>query len=235
MWAPMESMKRHKSYKNARDLSELFGAPRKGDGLSEPYTHIAAAAQKMLEDITLGLIRHYLTDSLKCCGGKMCFAGGTALNVCLNRKILDMPEVGSLFVQPAANDAGTALGAASYAAVELGDKVEPLKHAYLGPEYSNAEIKNILDTFKLPYEHIENIEETAAKMLAEGKIVAWFQGRMEYGPRALGNRSILANPSVPGVADKVNEIIKFREKWRPFCPSILTERAPGNDFDKTQF
>jgi carbamoyltransferase len=225
MW-PMESMKRHRSYIKAKDLSSLFGPPREGDGLSEPYIHIAAAAQKVLEDVVLGMIKYYLSDVLKRCGGKICFAGGTALNVSLNRKILELPGVTELFVPPAAHDAGTALGAAGWAAAEMGDKIAPMEHAYLGPEYSNDEIKAALDTFKLPYEKSDNIEETAARLLAEGKIVAWFQGRMEYGPRALGNRSILANPSTKGVADRVNEIIKFRENWRPFCPSMLAERAP---------
>ncbi len=100
-----------------------------------------------------------------------------------------------------------------------------MKHAYLGPEYTNDEIKNTLNTYKIPYEYHDDIVEKASELLAKGEIVAWFQGRMEYGPRALGNRSILSNPSVKGISDKINEIIKFREKWRPFCPSILKEYA----------
>ena len=223
---PMISMRRHKMYKKAKDLVDLLGPMREGDGLSEPYIHIAAAAQKILEVCVIDMVRTHLSDVLKRCGGRLCFAGGTALNVRLNRKLLEMPEVESLFVQPAANDSGTSLGAATFVAVELGEKVEPMQHAYLGPEFSDDYIKEVLERFKLPYEHHKNIEEVTAKMLSEGKIVAWLQGRMEYGPRALGNRSILANPATPGVADEVNGRIKFREKWRPFCPSVLAERAP---------
>jgi carbamoyltransferase len=199
---------------------------REGDGLSEPYIHIAAAAQKTLEDVVLDMVNTHLSDTLKCCNGKLCFAGGTALNVRLNRKLLEMPEVTSLFVQPAANDSGTSLGAATFIANKLGEKIEPMQHAYLGPEFSNEYIKGVLEKFKLPYEYHYDIENATANILSKGTIVAWFQGRMEFGPRALGNRSILANPATPGIADEVNGRIKFREKWRPFCPSILAERAP---------
>lgn len=223
---PMLSMRRYKKYKKAKDLTEILGPMREGDGLSEPFIHVAAAAQKILEDTVIDMVRTHLSDILKRCNGKLCFAGGTALNVRLNRKLLEMPEVESLFVQPAAHDSGTSLGAATYVGVKLGEKVEPMQHAYLGPEFSDDYIKEVLERFKLPYKYLENIEEETAKILADGKIVAWLQGRMEYGPRALGNRSILANPATPGVADEVNGRIKFREKWRPFCPSVLAERAP---------
>ena len=223
---PMVSLRRHERYSKSKDLTDIFGPRRSGDGLAEPYINIAAAAQKILEDTVIDIVRTHLSDVLKKHGGKLCFAGGTALNVRLNRKLLDMPEVEALFVQPAAHDAGTSIGAAAYAAVKRGEKVAPLKHAYLGPEFTDDEIKATLEKFRLPYERHENIEEATAKILADGKIVAWLQGRMEYGPRALGNRSILANPATPGIADEVNGRIKFREKWRPFCPSILAERAP---------
>ncbi len=209
----------------SKKMVKEWGPPRKGDGLSEPYIHIAAATQQALEDITVKLMEDYLGDTLKETGGKLCFAGGVALNVKLNKRLLEHPLVKELFVQPASNDSGTALGAATYAASLLGEKVEPMKHAYLGPEYTNDEIKNTLNTYKIPYEYHDDIVEKASELLAKGEIVAWFQGRMEYGPRALGNRSILSNPSVKGISDKINEIIKFREKWRPFCPSILKEYA----------
>ena len=225
MW-PMVSLKRHKRYSSSKDLVDILGPIREGDGLSEPYIHIAAAAQKILEDVVIDMVRTHLSDTLKRSGGKLCFAGGTALNVRLNRKLLDMPEVDSMFIQPAAHDAGTSLGAATYIASELGENIEPMQHAFLGPEFSNEQIKEVIDKFKLPHEYHEHIEEETAKILADGKVVAWLQGRMEYGPRALGNRSILANPSAEGVADEVNGRIKFREKWRPFCPSILADRAP---------
>lgn len=222
---PMLSMKRHKRYSKAKDLTDVLGPMREGDGLSEPYIHIAAAAQKILEDTVMDMVKTHLSDILKRCNGRLSFAGGTALNVRLNRKLLEMDEVSELFVQPAAHDSGTSLGAATFVANKLGEKVEPMQHAYLGPEFSDDYIKEVLERFKLPYELHENIEEVTAKILAEGTIVSWLQGRMEYGPRALGNRSILANPATPGIADEVNSRIKFRENWRPFCPSVLAERA----------
>ena len=214
---------KNKAY--SKKMVREWGPPRKGDGLKEPYTHIAAATQKKLEDVTITLMENYLGDILKSNGGRLCFAGGVALNVKLNKRILEHPLVKELFVQPAANDCGTALGAATYAANMLGEKILPMRHAYLGPEYSSDQIKAALDRFKIPYEHHDDIIDVASTLLSKGEIVAWFQGAMEYGPRALGNRSILANPSTKGISDEINTRIKFREKWRPFCPSILKEYA----------
>ena len=209
----------------SKKMVDQWGPPRKGEGLTEPYIHIAASAQKMLEDITLTLMETYLAKTLKENGGRLCFAGGCALNVSLNRKLIEHPLVKELFIQPASHDSGTALGAATYVANQMGEKIEPMKHVYYGPSYSNDEIRQLLDKYKLPYTYSKQITDIASTLLAEGKILAWFQGAMEYGPRALGNRSILANPSVPGISDEINQRIKFREKWRPFCPSILPEYA----------
>ena len=209
----------------SKKMVKEWGLPRKGDSLSEPYIHIAAATQKKLEEVTIALMENYLGDTLKECGGNLCFAGGVALNVKLNKRILEHPLVKRLFVQPASNDSGTALGAATYAASEMGEVIEPMTHAYFGPEYGNSEIQDVLDRYKICYERKDDIIDTASGLLAKGEIVAWFQGAMEYGPRALGNRSILANPSMKGISDEINARIKFREKWRPFCPSILEEYA----------
>jgi carbamoyltransferase len=209
----------------SKKMVKEWGPPRKGDILAEPYVHIAAATQKKLEDVTIALMENYLGDILKSNGGRLCFAGGVALNVKLNKRLLEHPLIKELFVQPAASDSGTALGAATYVANELGERIEPMSHAYLGPEYSNDEIKETLDKYRIPYEYHQDIIKPASDLLAKGQIVAWFQGAMEYGPRALGNRSILANPQVKGISDEINTRIKFREKWRPFCPSILKEYA----------
>ena len=209
----------------SKKMVKEWGPPRIGDGLKEPYIHIAASAQRKLEDITIALMENYLGDILKSNGGRLCFAGGVALNVKLNKRLLEHDLVNHLFVQPASSDSGSALGAATYAAHDSGEKIEPMTHAYLGPEYNNNEIKEVLDKNKILYEYKENIIEAASNLLAKGEIVAWFQGAMEYGPRALGNRSILANPSIEGMSDEINARIKFREKWRPFCPSILKEYA----------
>ncbi|MFC1514301.1 carbamoyltransferase [Candidatus Omnitrophota bacterium] len=201
-----------------------FGPPRSGDGLAEPYTHIAAAVQKRFEDIVLRLVDHYLKPEL-IKHGTLCFAGGCALNVSLNRILRQQPYVKNLWVQPASHDAGASLGAAAYAAAARGEDIEPMRHAYLGPEFSDARIEVALKSSKFKYRRENNISRKVAGLLAQGEVVGWFQGRMEWGPRALGNRSILGNPGISGIADKINALIKFREKWRPFCPSILEEFA----------
>lgn len=202
-----------------------FGPEREGDGLSEPYIHIAAITQKKLEDITIKLIETYLKPHLEK-HGNLCFAGGCALNVAMNRKLLDLPYVKNLWVQPASNDAGGSLGAAVYIAHKNGDKIKPMTNVYLGPEFTNDQIKKEIEKSGFAFTLEKDIAQKTAELLNEGKIVGWFQGRMEWGPRALGARSILGNPTIKGTADKINAIIKFRENWRPFCPSMLKERAP---------
>jgi len=206
----------------SKKMVSEWGPPRTGDALREPHIHIAAATQKLFEDVTINLMETYLGDQLKR-HKTLCFAGGCALNVSLNRKLLDHPLVDRLFVQPSAHDSGAALGAACYVANKMGEKIKPMRHVYYGPSYTNDEIKDLLDKYKIRYTYHKDITDTTSKLLAEGKIVAWFQDAMEYGPRALGNRSILAHPSIPGISDEINGRIKFREKWRPFCPSILPE------------
>lgn len=224
-------LRRHKengqAYYFSKKLIDWLGPMRKGDEIDDPYVDYAASVQKILEDVSLGLIQHYLGDIIRETG-KICFAGGVALNVKLNQRIIAMPEVKELFVQPAAGDAGTAIGAASYAASELGETIEPMKHVYLGPQYTNEECISACEQHlnKPKWTRIKNVPEHAAEILAAGNPLAWFQGRMEFGPRALGNRSILGDPSVRQIADKINAQIKYRERWRPFCPSMLDTVAP---------
>ncbi len=207
-----------------KKLVERFGPPREGDDLQEPYTHIAAATQRIFEDIVIRLMENYLRPSLEKTG-TLVFAGGCALNVSLNRKLMNHPLVRNFFVQPASHDAGTSLGAAVYAANKLGDRIAPMKDVYLGPSFTNDEIEAALKRRGVAYKRSAHIEDDAAQYLVDGKVIGWFQGRMEFGPRALGNRSILGNPTIRGTSDKINEMVKFREKWRPFCPSILEEYA----------
>ena len=216
-----------KGYFFSPKLIEWLGPMREGDEIDDPYIDYAASIQQLLEDVSLGLIEHYLGDILKD-GGKICFAGGVALNVKLNQRIIALSDVDELFVQPAASDAGTAIGAASYVANELGDKVQPMRHVYLGPSYTSEQCVEACEQHehKPKWEHIDNVPQRAAKVLADGNPLSWFQGRMEFGPRALGNRSILGAPNVPGIAERINEQIKYRERWRPFCPSILDRVAP---------
>jgi carbamoyltransferase len=216
-----------KGFYFSQKLVDWLGPRRKGDIADDPYIHYAAAIQKLFEDISLKLIDHYLGDILKETG-KLVFAGGGALNVKLNQKILDLSYVDELFVQPAASDAGTAVGAASYACVKRSVQPETMKHVYLGPAYTTEECITACQEHpeKPVFERIDKVPEKTAEILAAGNPVAWCQGRMEFGPRALGGRSILGCPNHKGIADKINEQIKFRERWRPFCPSILDTVAP---------
>lgn len=223
LWSPKD--RRHTSrHSFGRRFVERFGPPREGDALSEPYIHLAAAGQDVLERAAISLIEHHLRGPLLETG-KLCLAGGVALNVVLNRKLMEHPWIDELYVPPSPGDAGTALGAATVAAHAAGDAILPLRDAYLGPAYDSAEIARLLDERRIPYQKLADPAAHAAELLAEGEIVAWFQGRSEWGPRSLGNRSILGNPAKQGVADDINTRIKFREPWRPFCPSVLEERA----------
>ncbi len=215
------------SFYFSQKLVDWLGPKRHGDEIDDPYIDYAASIQDLLEKVSLELIEYYLGDIIRETG-KVCFAGGVALNVKLNQRIIALPHVKELFVQPAASDAGTAVGAASYASVAAGVPVEPMQHVFLGPKYSTEECieacKKHLE--KPQWQQVDNVPETAADILAKGNPLAWFQGRMEFGPRALGCRSILGDPSHSGVADRINAQIKYRERWRPFCPSILDRVAP---------
>jgi carbamoyltransferase len=207
-------------------LIERWGKAREGDEIDEPYIHVAAAVQQLLEKILLGLMDHYLGAIIRDTK-RLAYAGGVALNVKCNQRIIStLPAGGELFVQPAASDSGTALGAATFAAHQMGDTIQPMQHAYLGPEFSHEQIEAALVKRGINFEKCASITDVASDLLARGEVVSWCQGRMEFGPRALGNRSILGNPVSRGVADKINAQIKYRERWRPFCPSMLDTVAP---------
>jgi carbamoyltransferase len=186
------------------------------------HEQIAARLQHTLEQV-VGRMSKMLHEHSGLTN--LCMAGGTALNCSMNGKLLSLPHVERIFVQPAAADCGTALGAAVHAHVKLTGKRPTTKfnHLYWGPEFSNDEIEAVLKQAKVPYRRVEQIGEATARLLHDKKIVGWFQGRMEVGPRALGGRSILANPTDPRMKDAVNNNVKFREPWRPFAPSILAE------------
>ncbi len=207
-------------------LIDMWGPSRVGDEIDEPYVHIAAAVQQQLEQIVLALTKHHLGEHIARTK-RLCYAGGVALNVKCNQRLIQWMGPGhELFVQPGASDSGTALGAATYAAHQFGDTIQPMQHAYLGPEYTNDEIEAVLQKRGVKYERCASITDTASELLAKGEVVSWFQGRMEFGPRSLGNRSILGNPASRGVAEMINAQIKYRERWRPFCPSMLDSIAP---------
>ncbi len=203
-------------------LIEWLGPKREGDIADDPYIHYAASIQALFEKLSLEMMDYYLGDIIKETG-RIAFAGGSALNVKLNQKIIARDEVKELFVQPAAGDAGTAVGAAAYISQRRGVPVEKMEHVFLGPSYTNEDVIAACakHSGKPQWQKIDNVPEHIAKIMVEGNPVAWFQGRMEFGPRALGGRSIIGCPSIPKVADRINEQIKFRERWRPFCPSML--------------
>ncbi|MGQ2964711.1 carbamoyltransferase family protein [Methylophilus sp.] len=207
-------------------LIEWLGPKRSGDEIDDPYIHYAASVQQLLEDLALQMIEYYLGDIIRETG-KIVMAGGVALNVKLNQRIISLPHVQELFVQPAAGDNGTSLGAATYAAHQAGETIHKMEHAYLGPAFTNEECIAACEAHpeKPVFTRVENGPQKAAELLAAGNPLAWFQGRMEFGPRSLGCRSILGDPSFPGVADRINAQIKYRERWRPFCPSMLDRVA----------
>lgn len=215
-----------KGYYFTPELVEWLGPKRHGDEIDDPYIHYAASVQALLEDIALKMIEYYLGDIIRETG-RIAMAGGVALNVKLNQRIIALPHVKELFVQPASGDNGTSLGAASYAANQAGEEVQAMEHAYLGPAYTTEQCIAACEAHpaKPKFTRLKNAAKKGAELLAEGNPLAWLQGRMEFGPRALGCRSILGDPSHPGVADRINAQIKYRERWRPFCPSMLDRVA----------
>lgn len=188
------------------------------------FKNIAFAVQDACELAMLSLVK-LATRKTGC--RDVCLAGGVALNSKANGKIQASGAVDRIFIQPAASDDGVALGAALAPYLDGGGRLpmRPLRHAYLGPEFSDSEIEKALRTYKLRATKLSDIAATTAELLSNGKIIGWFQGRMEFGPRALGHRSILADPRDPEMNAKVNNAVKFREWWRPFAPSILKEVA----------
>ena len=205
-------------------LAGVLGVPA-GPSAAEvcrpPYTHVAAALQQSLE----GVVNHLTDRALAGTGSRrLCLAGGVALNCAANGTLLRRQDIDELYVQPQAGDSGTALGAAYYAHFRAsGSRPEPLPHAYWGPGYGSGEVRALLDRLKLPYRRTDRPWDAAAELLAGGQLVGWFQGRSECGPRALGNRSILAHPGSAATRDRVNAVVKDREWWRPFAASVLAE------------
>ena len=208
-------------------LVEWLGPRRTNEAADEPYVHYAAAIQRLFEDRCLALIEKHLGDILRDTG-RLAFAGGGALNVKLNQRIVALPHVKELFVQPAAGDSGTALGAATFVAATRGERLSRMRHVFFGPAYTSEECLAALRASgeSLVWRKLDDVVGETASLLAAGNPVAWFHGRMEFGPRALGARSILGCPHVRGIADRINAEIKYRERWRPFCPSLLDRIAP---------
>jgi len=206
-------------------MTPLLGAPRAAESdIDERHKNIAYAVQDMCETAMMSVVRMGI-EKTRC--RNVCLAGGVALNSKANGKILASGLVDKFFVQPAASDDGVALGAALVPYLDNGGKlsIKAMRHGYWGPSFDDDAIENNLRTYKLRYTRLADPAATAAELLSQGKILGWFQGRMEFGPRALGNRSILADPRDPEMNAKVNNAVKFREWWRPFAPSFKKEAA----------
>jgi carbamoyltransferase len=210
-------------------LEERFGPARqRGGPLDARHFDIAHSLQVVLEDSVLELAR-WLHGASGC--DDLCMAGGVALNCVMNARVRDRGPFRRIWVQPAAGDAGTALGAALWIdAKERGDGSRPYRmdHAYLGSSFTDDEIETFLRWSKLPYRRLDDVAGQVADILAQDRVIGWFQGRMEFGPRALGARSILASPIHPEMQSRLNEI-KDREDFRPVAPVVLEEEA-GNWF-----
>ena len=206
-------------------MKALLGPGRVAESeISERHKDIAYAVQDACEVAMLRVVRMAI-DKTGC--RNVCLAGGVALNSKANGKIATSGLVDKMFVQPAASDDGVALGAALAAYLDDNGKLpnKPMRHGYWGPSFDDEAIENALRTYKLRYTRTQDPASAAAELLAKGKILGWFQGRMEFGPRALGSRSILADPRDPEMNAKVNNAVKFREWWRPFAPSLQKEAA----------
>jgi carbamoyltransferase len=194
---------------------------------NQRYADIAASIQVATEEILLKMARHlHAQTGLR----RLCMAGGVALNSVANARILRETAFEELFVQPAAGDGGGALGAAlwAYHTVLGHPRTRTLEHAYWGADYDDREIEDFLVTNEIPYQRVDDEDallDEVVDALTAGHIVGWFQGRFEWGPRALGNRSILADPRRADMKDIVNTKIKFREPFRPFAPSVLEEHT----------
>jgi len=207
-------------------LEERFGPARKrNEPFTEHHFNIAHSLQLVLEETVLKLADWLYQETGE---DNLCLAGGVAMNCVLNARIRDKGPFKNVWVQPASGDAGTALGAAIWVDVQQQKKEDAdygMPHAYWGPGYRDEEIEKFLQWAKVPYRRLQNLAEETADILAQDKIIGWFQGRMEFGPRALGSRSILASPISPAMQARLNEV-KDREDFRPVAPVVLEADAP---------
>tara|TARA_B100000029_G_scaffold240425_1_gene237609 strand:- start:1478 stop:3178 length:1701 start_codon:yes stop_codon:yes gene_type:complete len=219
-------------YMTNQNFSDVFGIPprKHNEKVEQIHYDIGASAQLVLEDILLKMVNHvYNKTKMK----NLCLGGGVALNGVANYRILKEGPFENLHIPPSPGDAGSAVGCAQYLYYYHAKNKRIIENSseriadniYVGPEYSNDEIKSFLDGKKISYEFFERgqLLKNTVKLISEGNIVGWFQGKMEWGPRALGNRSILADPRDEKMKDILNEKIKHRESFRPFAPSILEE------------
>lgn len=213
---------RGKDYVNDKFYS-IFGPKREpGENITARHADLAASLQLLFEESVLRMAKnlHAMTGV-----DNLCLAGGSALNCTMNGRLLREGPFRNIHLQPSCHDAGTALGSAlvvKHLVLGSGER-EELKSPYLGEEFSDMRIKAALDESKIPYKRYDDIIPKTAELIAAGSIVGWFQGRAEWGPRSLGNRSILADPTRPDMKDLINKHVKHREEFRPFAPSVTVE------------
>ena len=206
-------------------MTSRLGPPRTAESdIDDRHKNIAYAVQDACETAMMSVVRMAI-EKTGC--RDVCLAGGVALNSKANGKIAASGLVEKMFVQPAASDDGVALGAALAPYLDGNGKLpnKPMRHGYWGPCFEDDAIESALRTYKLRYAKVPDPASSAAELLSQGRILGWFQGRMEFGPRALGSRSILADSRDPEMNAKVNNAVKFREWWRPFAPSVKKEAA----------
>ena len=208
-------------------FTSLLGSPREPESeISDRHKNIAFAVQEACEAAMMSVVKMALAKT----GSKnLCLAGGVALNSKANGKIVASGAIDKIFVQPAASDDGVALGAALAPYLDRNGRLpnKAMRHGYWGPAFDDQAVEKALLTYKIRHTKLSDPAAAAAQLLSSGKILGWFQGRMEFGPRALGSRSILADPRDPEMNAKVNNAVKFREWWRPFAPSFKKEAAPA--------
>jgi len=214
------------------ELLELFGPAREEGGeLTDRHAAIACSLQRLTEEVLLKMVRHVHAETGE---RHACLAGGCFLNVTANSVLRDQGPFEDLFIQPAVGDAGAALGAAAYVTHALHGlpRSWTMEHAALGCSFSDHAIEVLLRNRRTEHTELSRAEliEEVSRRLADGQIVGWFQGRMEFGPRALGNRSILAHPGDASIKERLNRVIKHREPFRPFGASVLEERV-GEHFE----
>jgi carbamoyltransferase len=194
-----------------------------GSPIEQVHYDVACSAQRQLERACVQLVRYYVEKT----GARdVCLAGGVALNCLMNQAVRESDFVSSLYVPPVSTDAGLAFGAACLHAAQSGEMVAPLEHAYWGPGFGNGAIREVLDRAGVAYRESGDAVAAAAERIGRGQCVGWFQGRMEYGPRALGSRSILADPGIAAMKDVINDTIKFRESFRPLAPAVRHQDGP---------
>ena len=203
------------------DWAALAPQRRAGQDFDERHADLAASVQTVLEDVLLSLC-DWLAERTST--DRLALAGGIALNCVANTRLVAEGPFRQVWPQPAAGDSGTALGAALTLAAEAGDVIEPMTTAALGRGWTDLEIEQILRTARIRYEQPASIAEAAAEVIAGNGVVGWFQGRAEYGPRALGQRSLLAHPERADNVERLNDI-KGREQFRPVAPMVLADRA----------